>query len=251
MKRVLILGATGKTGQLILKELSNDPNIQTIAALRKEEDKQRLPKLTNTVETVIINTEDITSLNEATKNIDVIVHAIRLRGNISANALVELDNRIRKAIADKKAISMVIVGGAGSLKKEGGNHFWQDPRFPTVTLPRGVAHEKLRDHLEQHSFKNPWTYLIPPPAYIPDGEMLRSYQRYVPDLYTNKSTKSGIDIHSSSKQKVSMLKEEEFLTKTISYADFALALVDAIKENWQGVYMIASETNKNNLPFLD
>lgn len=243
MKRVLVLGATGKMGQLVLKELADDPSIQPVAALRTAEDKQRLPKLEkNTVETVIVNIEDLTSLKKAVQDIDVLVHAIRLRGDISENALVELDNMIRKAIVAKKKIPIVIVGGAGSLKKEDGSRFWQDSRFPTVTLPRGIAHTKLREHLEQHSFKDPWAYLIPPPTFVPEGKRLGSYQKYCPDDNRNKSIKYVFNLRVP-KKKANLLIEEEFLTKTISYADFALALADAVKESWRGVYLIASETN--------
>lgn len=56
---------------------------------------------------------------------------------------------------------MIIVGGAGSSKREDGTRFWEDERFPTQTLPRRSAHQKLREYLEQNSFKNPWIYLIP------------------------------------------------------------------------------------------
>lgn len=242
MKRVLVLGATGKVGKLVLKELTNDPSIQPIAALRAAKDRQRLPKMTNKVETVVVNIKDLTSLKKAVQDIDVIVHAIRLRGDISENALVELDNMIRKAIVAKKKIPIVIVGGAGSLKKEDGSRFWQDSRFPTVTLPRGIAHTKLREHLEQHSFKDPWAYLIPPPAFVPEGKRLGSYQKYCSDVNRDKSTKHISNV-SDPEKKINLLIEEEFLTKTISYADFALALAEAVKESWQGVYLIASETN--------
>ncbi len=51
------------------------------------------------------------------------------------------------------------------------------------------------------------------------------------------------------KSSFSLLSEEDFLTKTISYADFAVAVADAVEKKWQGTYMIAAENNENNLPF--
>ena len=262
MRSVLILGATGRTGQLVIEELSQRANIQIVAALRKPEDRLRLPKLSKPIETVLVDTDRVISLKEATKGIDVIVHAIRLRGEISANSLVELDQRIRAAIADRKEIPLIIVGGAGALIKNDGSHFWQDSRFPEVTLPRGIAHEKLRNHLDQHSFKDPWTYLIPPPAYLADGKRVGTYQKYRPFPSEQAIARNIMSLQpaikflyrtqiEAYKSSFSLLSEEDFLTKTISYADFAVAVADAVEKKWQGTYMIAAENNENNLPFLD
>ncbi|GEQ48803.1 NAD(P)H-binding protein [Tetragenococcus koreensis] len=217
MKRVLVLGATGKTGQLVLKELANRPSIQVIAGLRKSEDISRLSNLDSSIKTAVIDVEDSACLTKALNNVDVVVQAIRLRGDIPETSLVDMDRKIRQAIANQDEVSMIIVGGAGSLKKANGKRFWEDQNFPRKTLPRGIAHHKLRDYLEENSFKDPWTYLIPPPAFIPDGKRLGDYQKFN-----------------------SMENEEIFLTKSISYADFAMAIVDAVLENWRGVYLIAA-----------
>lgn len=48
-----------------------------------------MPELKNSIETVVADTEDVASLNKATENIDMIVQAIRLRGNIFPCALAE------------------------------------------------------------------------------------------------------------------------------------------------------------------
>lgn len=250
MKKVLVLGATGRTGHLVIEELSLKSNIQVVAALRKSEDILRLPKIKKTIESVIVDTESIESLKASMEDIDVIVHAIRLRGDISSDALVELDQRIRKAIFDRQPIPMVIVGGAGSLIRKDGSRFWQDYRFSQATLPRGIAHEKLRNHLEKQTFKDSWTYLIPPPAYIPDGEKLGGYQKYCPIPEEQDFTGEAMALQSPDEKSVA-LSEEEFLTKTISYADFVLAIVDAIENNWKGVYLIASESKIDRLTFLD
>ncbi|BAQ24035.1 uncharacterized protein SRT_07740 [Streptococcus troglodytae] len=72
--------------------------------------------------------------------------------------------------------------------------------------------------MEKSFFNHTWTYLIPPPVYVAEGVRTGSYNRY------------------SSAQ-----KEDFFLSKSISYVDFALAVVDAVREEWQGVYLIAEK----------
>ena len=54
MKRVLVLGATGRTGNFVIKELSKYKSIQLIAGLRNQKDKERLPKINAAIETVVI-----------------------------------------------------------------------------------------------------------------------------------------------------------------------------------------------------
>ncbi|MBP2623780.1 NAD(P)-dependent oxidoreductase [Streptococcus oricebi] len=218
MTKVLVLGATGRTGKLIIEELAKNQSLQIIAAIRKANDISRLPKIERKIKTHLVDIENAESIEKAIEQVDIIVHAIRLRGNIPENALVELDKRIRQAIPPTKEIPMIIVGGAGSLKMNSGKYFWEDPHFPTQTLPRGRAHAQLRIYLEEHSFKDKWAYLVPPPAYIPEGIRLGTYKQAELDL------------------------EEDFLNEQISYSDFAIAISDAVREEWQGVHLIASST---------
>ena len=46
---------------------------------------------------------------------------------------------------------------------------------------------------------------------------------------------------SFSRSQPSAQKEDFFLSKSISYADFALAIGNAVMEEWQGVYLIAEK----------
>ena len=98
---------------------------------------------------------------------------------------------------------------------EDGRRFWEAPGFPAVTLPRGIGHAHLRDYLEQHEQQCQWVYLIPPPRYVPDGPYQGRYSRTPPGN-----------------------REQAFLTDGISYEDFAVALIDAVREEWYGVWLI-------------
>ena len=92
------------------------------------------------------------------------------------------------------------VGGAGSLHLPGQRRFWQSPTFPTRTLPRGRAHAELRD-----------------PAFVPEGRATGSYRVWRPSE-----------------------DESEFTHRSIGYADFALALADAVEQNWTGTCLVGT-----------
>lgn len=86
-----------------------------------------------------------------------------------------------------------------------GKRFWQDVAFPERTLPRGKAHTRLRDYLETLPASVSWTYLIPPPVYIPDGLRVGSYKSWE-----------------------NLNDEIEFLKKSIFYENFSTAVYDAV-----------------------
>ncbi|MEI3607934.1 NAD(P)H-binding protein [Pseudogracilibacillus sp. SE30717A] len=215
MTRLLLLGATGRTGNSILRQLLEHEHIKMTAAIRDVSDSSRLPKTKHPVQTTIVDIDNILSLRKATSEADIIVNAIRLRGNIPRTALVTLDKRIRESVEDIERRLIITVGGAGSLHTFHDQRFWQDPAFPKRTLPRGIAHAELRDYLEELPQAS-WSYLIPPPAYIPEGLRVGTYKRW----------EASND-------------EMEFLKKSISYEDFATAVCDAIRERWKGVHLIA------------
>lgn len=163
----------------------------------------------------VVDIDDHTSLSTALEGVDVVVNAIRLREDIAASALVELHQSIVAARDASRELFVVHVGGAGALHMDDGRRFWETPGFPAVTLPRGIGHAHLRDYLEQHEQSCQWAYLIPPPRYAPDGPYQGRYSRLP----------AGD-------------REQAFLTDGISYEDFATALVDAVREEWHGVWLI-------------
>ena len=160
-------------------------------------------------------------MRAALSGIDVVVNAIRLPGEIPATALIDLHERIATARDERREERegplIIHVGGAGSLHLGDGRRFWQDPAFPAVTLPRGVAHAALRDHLESGTTSSNWAYLIPPPGYVPEGRFTGAYRRLAPSD-----------------------DERALLRSTISYEDFSLALADAIHEHWSGTHLISA-----------
>src|SRR5690554_4950583 len=102
MKKVLVLGATGRTGNAIIRQLKSDKPMEIVAAVRDKTDVARLPEASLPLQTTIVDIESILSLRYAISQSDIIINAIRLRGNISPNALIELDRRISQAMGDEK-----------------------------------------------------------------------------------------------------------------------------------------------------
>lgn len=216
MTNIVLLGATGRTGRSILRQLSEYEHLKITATIRNPRDISRLPPTKFPIQTVIVDIDSTSSLRDAVVQADIIVNTIRLRGDIAPSALVDLDRRIRKAVSPLKNPLIITVGGAGSLNIPYDKRFWQDPAFPKQTLPRGIAHAMLRDYLEESLRIESWIYLIPPPTYIPTGSQTGYYQQWEPSK-----------------------DESDFLSKSISYEDFATAVCHAIIKRWTGTHLIA------------
>ena len=215
MKRVLVLGATGRSGSAVISHLSG--RVEIVAGLRTEADRSRLPGDASITGTALVDLASIASLQRAMRGVDAVVNAIRLREDIPATALVDLHRLILGAAPGARPPLVVTVGGAGSLHLPGGRRFWQSSAFPARTLPRGRAHAELRDHLEAGYAGRHWAYLIPPPAFVPEGRATGGYRVWRP---------SG--------------DESGFTRRSIGYADFALALADAVEQGWTGTCLVGT-----------
>ena len=165
MKRVLVLGATGRSGSAVISHLSG--RVEIVAGLRTDVDRSRLPGDACIAGTALVDLASIASLQRAMRDMDAVVNAIRLREDIPVTALVDLHRLILDAAPGAHPPLIVTVGGAGSLHLPGQRRFWQSPAFPARTLPRGRAHAELRDHLEAGYAGRHWAYLIPPPRLHP------------------------------------------------------------------------------------
>ena len=215
MKRVLVLGATGRSGSAVISHLSG--RVEIVAGLRTEVDRNRLPGDACIAGTALVDLASIASLQRAMRDMDAVVNAIRLREDIPATALVDLHRLILNAAPDAHPPLIVTVGGAGSLHLPGQHRFWQSSAFPARTLPRGRAHAELRDHLEAGYAGRHWAYLIPPPAFVPEGQATGGYRVWRPSE-----------------------DESGFTRRTIGYADFALAVADAVEQGWTGTCLVGT-----------
>lgn len=120
----MLLWATGRTGNAVLRQLSEFENITITPAIRHNGDISKLPKTKRSFQTQIVNIDSISSHCTALEKVDIIINAIRLRGNICPDALVDLDKRIRSAANFYNRVPFIItVGGAGSLNMHNGRYF--------------------------------------------------------------------------------------------------------------------------------
>ena len=146
---VLLLGATGRTGTALLRHRPRNARLHLGVRIR---DGTRPSSVPDGDDVRAIDLTDPVLMRAALSGIDVVVNAIRLPGEIPATALIGLHERIATARDERREERegplIIHVGGAGSLHLGDGRRFWQDPAFPAVTLPRGVAHAALRDPLE-------------------------------------------------------------------------------------------------------
>ena len=215
---VLLLRATGRTGTALLRHRPRNARLHLGVRIRGGTRPSSVP---DGDDVRAIDLTDPVLMRAALSGIDVVVNAIRLPGEIPATALIGLHERIATARDERREeredLLISHVGGAGSLHLGDGRRFWQDPAFPAVTLPRGVAHAALRDHLESGTTSSNWAYLIPPPGYVPEGRFTGAYRRLAPSD-----------------------DERALLRSTISYEDFSLALADAIHEHWSGTHLISA-----------
>lgn len=222
MTRVTIFGATGRSGSAILAELAADCDV--VACVRHPDDSARLPQTAHAVETAHIDTNDPGSIRAAVEGSSVIVNAVRLRGDIPQDDVLDFHQRIMRAVTElgqEHSTHVVIVGGAGTLRLPDGSRFWQNPDFPATPLPRARAHALLRDHLESRQHAYQWAYLVPPLQFNPDGPRTGRFDRW-----------PGQD------------DESALLTSSISYADFAVAVREAVVLPLSGVWLVGRSVHE-------
>lgn len=215
MSTVVVFGAAGRSGRACTLELLASGH-RVVAAVR---DPARAGHpLDPRVTVVTADAFDPAAVAGAARGCDAAINAVRLPGDIPPDSLVSLDTSLRRGLTDAGSRWLVTVGGAGALHLSSGERFWQHPLFPVTTRPRGIAHALLRDHLESSQADNiSWSYLVPPPVLEPEGARTGTVLSHPPREV-----------------------EETHLDRSISYADFAIALADrAVRPGPEGVALVS------------
>lgn len=200
---ITVFGANGRSGRNIVR-LALDKGIEVRAALRNIGRKDlHVDKRATLVELDLSNPD---SIEAATESSIAVVNAVKL----PYDTIEPQDNKqlFKKlwTLSNKNNVRRFIqVGGAGTLRTSEGNYFYQLESFPEEAYKLALAHANLREYLENNIFNNDWLYLIPPPIFMPDGQQTNKY-KFI-----------------SKKQAVAL--DDKY---KISYADFALAVVEEI-----------------------
>lgn len=195
--KIAVICSNGRVGKLVVKE-----------ALSRGLDVTGFAKGENKSETKKYVEKDLFDLTkEDLKDFDVVVDAF---GAWDEKELYKHQTSLAHLcdILSNTNIRLVIVGGAGSLyvNKEHTIQVKDGKDFPSVFLPLATAQGKALDDLRKRDDVN-WTFISPAGDFQADGERTGKYLLGGEELILNSRGES-----------------------IISYADYAIALVDEIEK---------------------
>jgi|SRR5699024_8794521 len=195
--KIAIIGASGKAGSLILKE-ATDRGHEVTAIVRDAS------KLENKEVAVIEkNIFDFTSDDVST--FDVVVNAFGAPIG-EEQAHVDAGRALIEALQGTNTRA-IIVGGAGSLYVDESKTMKviETPDFPDVFVPTATGQGRNLEDLQEASGIT-WTFISPSAIFDPEGKRTGSYESGKDILLVNSTGESYI-----------------------SYADFAIAVLDEIE----------------------
>ncbi|HEX2918406.1 MAG TPA: NAD(P)H-binding protein [Edaphobacter sp.] len=196
---VVVYGATGNAGSEIVKELLRRGHTVTGVA-RKVESLKDQPGVT-------AKTDDLSSVDGIAgiiKGADVVVSAYQPPAD-NTDALIDVTKRQLEAVKKAGVPRLVVVGGAGQLEVAPGVTLIKSGYLPAEYMPIALSHEKAAEVLKESSGVN-WTYIAPAAYFVP-GERTGKYRTGTNNLVSDEKGESRI-----------------------SFADYAIALVDEIEK---------------------
>lgn len=193
--KIAVVCANGKAGQLIVKEAA-DRGLDVTAVVRGE----------NKSKTDKVITKDLFSLTaEDVKDFDVVVDAF---GAWTPDVLPQHSTSLKHLcdIVSGTDTRLLVVGGAGSLyvNPEHTAQVMNGPDFPDMFKPLAAAQGKALEELRKRNDVK-WTFISPACDFQADGERTGKYILAGEELTLNSKGES-----------------------IISYADYAVAMVDEI-----------------------
>ena len=195
---IAVIGACGKAGKLILNEAMDRGH--QVTAIVRDASKLAVKNITIIEKNIFdLNTEDL-------HKFDVIVNAFGAPLG-EEQAHVDAGHHLIKLLHETNA-RLIVVGGAGSLYADENKtiRIIDTPDFPDVFKP--TANGQARNLKElQETDKLAWTFVSPSAIFDAEGERTGSY-------------KTGKDV----------LLLNEAGQSYISYADFAIAIVDEMED---------------------
>jgi uncharacterized protein len=195
--KVVLYGATGKAGSVILKELV-DRGHTVVAAARAPEKVQKL-KNVSAVQDDLSNPAKTANV---VKDADAIVSAYGPPPD-DTGRIIGATDRLVKGIQQAGGPRLIVVGGAGSLYVAPGVTVRESGHLPKEWIPIADAHIQVLRNLKQSSID--WTYFSPAGFFEP-GERTGKFRLGKDDLITDAQGNSRI-----------------------SFEDYAIALVDELE----------------------
>jgi hypothetical protein len=195
--KIVLYGATGKAGSVILKELV-DRGHTVVAAARTPEKVQKLKNVT-AVQDDLGNPAKTASI---VKGADAVVSAYGPPPD-DTTQIIGATNRLVQGIEQAGGPRLIVVGGAGSLYVAPGVTLRESGHLPKEWIPIVDAHFEVLRNLKQSSID--WTYFSPAGFFEP-GERTGKFRLGKDDLITDAQGNSRI-----------------------SFEDYAIALVDELE----------------------
>ena len=195
-KKIAVVAANGRVGQLVVKEAA-DRGFDVTAIVRKE-NKTVAP---HTIEKDAL---DLTAQDLA--GFDAVIDAVGGWTPETIPAITEAAVYLADTLAGTDT-RLIVVGGAGSLFVNPEHTVTVDmgPDFPEDWKPLSAAHGAALANLRQRKNVN-WTYVSPAADFQADGQRTGAYTIAGEELTLNAAGES-----------------------TVSYADYAIAIVDLIE----------------------
>lgn len=195
--KIAVVAANGKEGRLIVKEAA-ERGFDVTAVVRSEN---------RTVADKVIKKDLFDLTAEDLKGFDAVVDAF---GAWTEDTLPQHSTSLAHLcdILSRTETRLLVVGGAGSLyvDPEHTAQVADGPDFPDAFKPLATAMAKALDELRKRSDVR-WTYISPAADFQADGERTGEYILAGEELTLNDRGES-----------------------VISYADFAVAMVDEIEK---------------------
>jgi uncharacterized protein len=195
---VVVYGATGNAGSEIVKELVSRGHKVTAVA-RKVDSLKGKTGVTAKVDDL----SNVDAIAAVIKGADAVVTAYQPPSD-NTDALVDVTKRQIEAVKKAGVPRLLVVGGAGLLEVAPGMTLIKSGHLPAEYLPIATSHEKALGVLRGSDIN--WTYLSPG-AYFVHGERTGTFRLGTKELV--------MDAKGGSK---------------ISFADYAIALVDEIEK---------------------
>ncbi len=191
---VAVLGASGKGGSEIVKELvARGHTVLGIA--RKPE---AIPSLDG-VKAKACDVHDTPALAEAIKCVDAVISAVHF--DLTCD---ELLGAVKQAGVNR----LLVMGGAASLKNADGVRLYDAPGFPEEIKPYVIGGIHFLDALKQEQEVD-WTFFSP-------AMLIFVGDRLGPGSFRLGTEELVVDAEGNSK---------------ISYADYAIAMVDELEQH--------------------
>lgn len=197
--KIGVIGATGKAGSLILKEaLERGHEVTAIV--------RNAAKLANNNGAAVLEKDIFDLSSNDVKDFDAVVNAFGT-GIDNAHLHVEAGRKLIEVMKGAPETRLIVVGGAGSLYVDEAKtmRLVDTPEFPKEIMPIASNQGKNFEDLKT-STGIKWTFVSPAAFFNPDGKRTGSYKKGKDNLIVNAKGDSYI-----------------------SYADYAIAIVDEIE----------------------